>query len=253
MDTILNLGLNDRSVKGLYEATQDLRFSYDCYRRFIQMFGNVVLGIPHSEFERVFSQLKKDEGVTQDQDVSAQGLKSLVASYKRIIRQKAGIEFPDDPYDQLFMAVSAVFDSWNNERAIIYRNINKISHDLGTAVNVQTMVFGNMGADSGTGVMFTRDPSTGERVLYGEYLMNAQGEDVVAGLRTPRPILEIDEDLPGMLEQLKKVARLLEDHYKDMQDIEYHRAGRNIPYTRPRRTAQAALEIARAPAGRGNF
>src|SRR5690606_4704512 len=127
----------------------------------------------------------------------------------------------DDPYDQLFMAVSAVYDSWNNERAIIYRNINKISHDLGTAVNVQTMVFGNMGADSGTGAMFTRDPSTGERVLYGEYLMNAQGEDVVAGLRTPRPILEIDEDLPGMLEQLKKVARLLEDHYKDMPDIEF--------------------------------
>lgn len=249
MDTILNLGLNDRSVKGLYEATQDLRFSYDCYRRFIQMFGNVVLGIPHSEFERVFSQLKKDEGVTQDQDVSAQGLKSLVASYKRIIRQKAGIEFPDDPYDQLFMAVSAVFDSWNNERAIIYRNINKISHDLGTAVNVQTMVFGNMGADSGTGVMFTRDPSTGERVLYGEYLMNAQGEDVVAGLRTPRPILEIDEDLPGMLEQLKKVARLLEDHYKDMQDIEFtiERGKLYILQTRAgKRTAQAALEIARA-------
>lgn len=256
MDTILNLGLNEQSVKGLYEATQDLRFSYDCYRRFIQMFGNVVLGIAHSEFERVLSQLKRDEGVVQDQDVSAEGLQSLVGSYKQIIREKAGIEFPDDPYEQLLMAVSAVFESWNNERAIIYRSINKIPDDLGTAVNVQIMVFGNMGSDSGTGVMFTRDPSTGERVLYGEYLMNAQGEDVVAGLRTPRPISEIDSDLPGMFEQLSQVAKLLEDHYKDMQDIEFtiERGKLYILQTRTgKRTAQATLEIARAMVHEGQI
>ena len=256
MDTILNLGLNEQSVKGLYEATQDLRFSYDCYRRFIQMFGNVVLGIAHSEFERVLSQLKRDEGVVQDQDVSAEGLQSLVGSYKQIIREKAGIEFPDDPYEQLLMAVSAVFESWNNERAIIYRSINKIPDDLGTAVNVQTMVFGNMGSDSGTGVMFTRDPSTGVRVLYGEYLMNAQGEDVVAGLRTPRPISEIDSDLPGMFEQLSQVAKLLEDHYKDMQDIEFtiERGKLYILQTRTgKRTAQATLEIARAMVHEGQI
>jgi pyruvate,orthophosphate dikinase len=256
MDTILNLGLNEQSVKGLYEATQDLRFSYDCYRRFIQMFGNVVLGIAHSEFERVLSQLKRDEGVVQDQDVSAEGLQSLVGSYKQIIREKAGIEFPDDPYEQLLMAVSAVFESWNNERAIIYRSINKIPDDLGTAVNVQTMVFGNMGSDSGTGVMFTRDPSTGVRVLYGEYLMNAQGEDVVAGLRTPRPISEIDSDLPGMFEQLSQVAKLLEDHYKDMQDIEFtiERGKLYILQARTgKRTAQATLEIARAMVHEGQI
>jgi pyruvate,orthophosphate dikinase len=215
-----------------------------------------VLGIPHNEFERVLSQLKKDEGGGQDYEVSAQGLKSLVESYKGIIRDKAGIEFPHDPYEQLFMAVSAVFESWNNERAIIYRKINKIPDDLGTAVNIQTMVFGNMGPDSGTGVMFTRDPSTGERVLYGEYLINAQGEDVVAGLRTPRPISEVDEDLPGMFEQLAKVARLLEDHYKDMQDIEFtiERGKLHILQTRTgKRTAQAALEIARAMVHEGRI
>lgn len=256
MDTILNLGLNDQSVMGLYEATQDLRFSYDCYRRFIQMFGNVVLDIAHHEFERAFSQLKKDEGVVQDQEVPAQGLQSLVETYKDIIRQKAGVEFPSDPYDQLFMAVSAVFRSWNNERAIIYRKINKIPDDLGTAVNIQAMVFGNMGSDSGTGVLFTRDPSTGEHVLYGEYLMNAQGEDVVAGLRTPKHISEIDTDLPGMFDKASQVARLLENHYKDMQDIEFtiERNKLHILQTRTgKRTAQASLEIARAMVKEGQI
>ncbi len=256
MDTILNLGLNDQSVMGLYEATQDLRFSYDCYRRFIQMFGNVVLDIAHHEFERAFSQLKKDEGVVQDQEVPAQGLRSLVETYKDIIRQRAGVEFPSDPYDQLFMAVSAVFRSWNNERAIIYRKINKIPDDLGTAVNIQAMVFGNMGSDSGTGVLFTRDPSTGEHVLYGEYLMNAQGEDVVAGLRTPKHISEIDTDLPGMFDKLSQVARLLENHYKDMQDIEFtiERNKLHILQTRTgKRTAQASLEIARAMVKEGQI
>ncbi len=256
MDTILNLGLNDRSVMGLYEATRDLRFSYDCYRRFIQMFGNVVLNIEHNEFERAFSRLKKDEGVAQDQDVSAEGLKSLIGAYKEIIRRKAGIEFPSDPYTQMFMAVSAVFRSWNNERAIIYRKINKIPDGLGTAVNIQTMVFGNMGEDSATGVLFTRDPSTGEHVLYGEYLMNAQGEDIVAGLRTPKHISEIDSDLPGMLDKLSHVANLLENHYKDMQDIEFtiERNKLYILQTRTgKRTAQASLEIARAMVQEGQI
>ncbi|MGI6164073.1 MAG: pyruvate, phosphate dikinase [Bacillota bacterium] len=249
MDTILNLGLNDRSVMGLYEATQDLRFSYDCYRRFIQMFGNVVLDIPHHEFEAAFSELKKSEGVTQDQDVSAEGLKSLVMTYKSIVKEKAGIDFPTDPYDQLFMAISAVFRSWNNQRAIIYRKINKIPDNLGTAVNIQTMVFGNMGSQSATGVMFTRDPSTGEDVLYGEYLINAQGEDVVAGLRTPEHISDIDNELPGMFGELKAVADLLENHYRDMQDIEFtieHNKLYILQTRTGKRTAQASLEIARS-------
>jgi pyruvate,orthophosphate dikinase len=249
MDTILNLGLNDRSVLGLYDATQDLRFSYDCYRRFIQMFGNVVLDIEHREFEKALSGLKKAEGAAQDQDVSAEGMKALVKTYKAIIKEKAGIDFPSDPYEQLFMAVSAVFSSWNNERAIIYRRINKIPDNLGTAVNIQTMVFGNMGSGSATGVMFTRDPSTGENVLYGEYLMNAQGEDVVAGLRTPEHISEIDNDLPGMFDQLKGVSDLLEDHYRDMQDIEFtieHNKLYILQTRTGKRTAQASLEIARA-------
>ncbi len=256
MDTVLNLGLNDDTVMGLYEATKDMRFSYDCYRRFIQMFGNVVLDIAHYEFEQAFSRLKDEEGVSQDQDVSAQGLQSLVETFKNIIREKSGIKFPDDPYEQLFMAVSSVFNSWENERAIIYRKINRIPDDLGTAVNIQTMVFGNMGSDSGTGVLFTRDPSTGENVLYGEYLINAQGEDVVAGLRTPKHISEIDKDLPGMYEQLSQVARLLEDHYKDMQDIEFtiERKKLYILQTRTgKRTAQASLEIAKAMVKEGQI
>lgn len=249
MDTILNLGLNDQSVRGLYEATQDLRFSYDCYRRFVQMFGNVVLDIAHDEFEEAFSQLKREEGVRQDQDVSAEGLKSLVNTYKAIIKEKTGNDFPSDPYEQLMMAIAAVFRSWNNERAIIYRKINKIPETLGTAVNVQLMVFGNMGADSATGVMFTRNPATGENELYGEYLMNAQGEDVVAGLRTPQHITKIDNDLPGMLAKLREMADLLEDHYHDMQDIEFTIENKKLFVLQTRtgkRTAQASLEIARA-------
>jgi len=256
MDTILNLGLNDKSVMGLCEATGDLRFAYDCYRRFIQMFGNVVLDIAHDEFENAFSDVKTQEGVTQDQDVSAQGLKSLVETYKQIIYERKGVKFPEDPYEQLFMSISAVFRSWNNERAIIYRKVNKIPDNLGTAVNIQAMVFGNMGNDSATGVMFTRNPSTGENSLYGEYLVNAQGEDVVAGLRTPKPISQIDEDLPGMYEQLKRVARILENHYRDMQDIEFtiERKKLYILQTRSgKRTAQASLEIARSMVKEGKI
>ena len=256
MDTILNLGLNDQSVIGLYEATGDRRFAFDCYRRFIQMFGNVVLEIPLSEFENAFAALKSKEGVTEDQNVSAEGLESLTREYKQIIVEKTGIKFPQDPYEQLFMSIAAVFRSWNNERAIIYRKVNKIPDDLGTAVNVQAMVFGNMGDDCATGVMFTRDPATGENCLYGEYLVNAQGEDVVAGIRTPKPISQIDDDLPGMYEQLKRVAQILEDHYKDMQDIEFtiERNKLYILQTRTgKRTAQASLEIARCMVNEGKI
>ncbi|QUL99472.1 MAG: pyruvate, phosphate dikinase [Candidatus Fermentithermobacillus carboniphilus] len=248
MDTILNLGLNDETVMGLYEATGDERFSYDCYRRFIQMFGNVVLGIPHDEFERALSRLKSEEGARLDYEISPDGLKTLVKRYKDIIREKAGVDFPENPYDQLMMAVSAVFRSWNNQRAVIYRKINKIPDDLGTAVNVQTMVFGNMGFDSATGVMFTRNPSTGEKVLYGEYLVNAQGEDVVAGLRTPKPIAEMADELPDAHRELTRIAELLENHYRDMQDIEFtvERGKVYILQTRTgKRTALASLEIAR--------
>ncbi|MGI6358359.1 MAG: pyruvate, phosphate dikinase [Bacillota bacterium] len=248
MDTILNLGLNDQSVIGLAQATGDERFAYDCYRRFIQMFGNVVLELPHDVFEMAFSQVKYEEGVKLDQEVSAAGLRRLVQSYRSLIREKAGVEFPDDPMNQLFMAVGAVFRSWNNQRAIVYRQVHGIPDHLGTAVNIQSMVFGNMGADSGTGVMFTRDPSTGERRLYGEYLMNAQGEDVVAGLRTPKQVDLIDGDLPGMLEQLQQVATLLERHYRDMQDIEFtiERGRLFLLQTRTgKRTARAAIQTAK--------
>jgi len=248
MDTILNLGLNDESVMGLYEATGDLRFSYDCYRRFVQMFGNVVLGISHDEFEKALAQVKNEENVDLDCDISSDGLKRLVQMYKDIVKEKSGVQFPSDPYAQLMMAVSAVFRSWNNQRAIVYRKVNKIPDDLGTAVNIQTMVFGNMGFDSATGVMFTRNPSTGENVLYGEYLVNAQGEDVVAGLRTPKPIAEMEKELPEAYRELKRIAQVLEDQYRDMQDIEFtiQRGKVYVLQTRTgKRTALASLEIAR--------
>lgn len=248
MDTILNLGLNDESVLGLVDATGDPRFAYDCYRRFIQMFGNVVLGIEHDEFEKILAKKRAEENVKLDYEISADGLKDLVAEYKQLVKEKTGREFPDNPREQLMMAVSAVFRSWNNERAIIYRKLNKIPDDLGTAVNVQMMAFGNMGLDCATGVMFTRNPSTGEKVLYGEYLVNAQGEDVVAGLRTPKPIAEMAKELPECHEQLVKIAQLLEDHYRDMQDIEFtiERGKVYVLQTRTgKRTALASLEIAR--------
>ncbi len=248
MDTVLNLGLNDQSVMGLWQATNDLRFALDCHRRFMQMFGNVVLEIPHSEFEKTLGQVRRAEGAAYDHEISPDGLKKVIQGYRKLVKEQAGVEFPEDPMEQLYMAVLAVFRSWNNERAIIYRNINKIPHDLGTAVNVQVMVFGNMGLDSGTGVLFTRNPSTGENRLYGEYLMNAQGEDVVAGLRTPVPIGQMREELPAVYKEIETMAALLEDHYKDMQDIEFtiEHGKLYILQTRTgKRTAQASLEIAR--------
>ncbi len=258
MDTILNLGLTDESVKGLAKQTSNERFAWDAYRRLIQMFGNVVLGIKHEEFEEKLGQMKRKYNAKQDVDLNVDALKELVEEYKEIYR-KHGYEFPQDPYEQLRMAIKAVFDSWNNDRAIVYRKINKIPDDMGTAVNIVTMVFGNMGEDSGTGVAFTRDPRTGEKHLYGEFLPNAQGEDVVAGIRTPHAINEyskqdanrdlptMEEMMPEVYKELLRVAELLEKHYRDMQDIEFtiERGKLYLLQTRNgKRTAAAAVRIA---------
>jgi len=247
MDTILNLGLNDETVEGLKNLTNNERFAYDSYRRFIQMFGNVVMGIPHEEFEEILDKYKKENGLKSDTELTPEMLKNIIADYKELYKKHTGKDFPQDPMEQLFTAIEAVFKSWNNERAIAYRKINKISDDLGTAVNIVMMVFGNMGDDSATGVAFTRNPSTGEKGIYGEYLVNAQGEDVVAGIRTPKPIKEMKNDIPSAYEELLKVAETLEKHYRDMQDMEFtvERGKLYMLQTRTgKRTAQAAVKIA---------
>ena len=247
MDTILNLGLNDVTVEGMATATANRRFAFDAYRRFIQMFGDVVLEIHKHDFEELLTKCKEQQGVKFDQELTAEALSELVAAYKKLVVDRSGRPFPQDPMEQLFMSVEAVFRSWNNERAIVYRNLNRISHDLGTAVNVQAMVFGNMGDDCGTGVAFTRNPSTGEKALYGEFLTNAQGEDVVAGIRTPRPISELKDQMPEMYKQFVKAADTLEHHYKDMQDIEFtiERGRLYMLQTRNgKRTGQAAVQVA---------
>jgi len=221
MDTILNLGLNDDAVKGLAKRTGDERFAYDSYRRFIQMFSEIVMGIPHKVFEELLDKKKKEKGVNLDYELDADALKELVEEYKTKVRELTGKEFPQNPQEQLWMAIEAVFKSWNNKRAIEYRKLHRIPDDWGTAVNVQTMVFGNMEFDSATGVAFTRDPSTGEKVLYGEYLPNAQGEDVVAGIRTPKPISELEKEMPEAYKQLVEIFDRLEKHYRDMMDLEF--------------------------------
>jgi len=221
MDTVLNLGLNDLVVLGLAEATGNRRFAFDAFRRLINMFGDVVMGVDHHHFEREFDAVKTKYGAASDTDVPTVGLEELCFAYKRVYREHVGEEFPQDPMKQLELSIEAVFKSWNGDRAISYRNINGIKGLNGTAVNVQAMAYGNMGDDSGTGVAFTRDPSTGENVFYGEFLVNAQGEDVVAGIRTPRPISEMDDWMPAVYKQLLKVRSILEKHYKDMQDIEF--------------------------------
>ncbi|HEY9720622.1 MAG TPA: PEP/pyruvate-binding domain-containing protein, partial [Oscillatoriaceae cyanobacterium] len=221
MDTILNLGLNDETVAGMIKQTGNERFAYDAYRRFIAMFSNVVLNFRMENFEHLLEQFKRRLGVKADTELDAQTLKEIVGAYKNLVMNHLGIEFPSEPKAQLRMAIEAVFKSWNNDRAITYRNHHKIAHDLGTAVNVQAMVFGNMGDDSGTGVAFTRNPSTGEKALYGEYLLNAQGEDVVAGLRTPQPISSLERDMPEVYAQFVEIANRLEKHYRDMQDLEF--------------------------------
>lgn len=247
MDTVLNLGLNDVTVKSLANQTQNERFAYDCYRRFMQMFGNVVIGLEHGTFEAILSEVKGRYGVTLDTDMSVKALKDVVAEYKKIFLKETGETFQQEPHKQLSMSIDAVFKSWNNRRAITYRKLSNIPDDIGTAVNVQTMVYGNMGEDSGTGVAFTRDPATGGNELYGEYLMNAQGEDVVAGIRTPRHIRELKKDLPDIYENLVQVCETLEKHYRDVQDLEFtiEKGIFYILQTRTgKRTIQAAVKIA---------
>src|SRR5438552_3090796 len=221
MDTVLNLGLNTMTLEGLAALTGDRRFALDNYRRFIQLFSKIVLEVDGHLFESELEQLKQRKRVKSDASLKPGTLEELIESYRAIVRTHARAEFPEDPLEQLRAAIGAVFQSWNNKRAVDYRNFNRIPHELGTAVNVQSMVFGNMGDDSGTGVAFTRDPSTGERKLYGEYLTNAQGEDVVAGIRTPRPIAAMAGELPQAYKQFEQIARKLERHYRDVQDMEF--------------------------------
>ncbi len=247
MDTVLNLGINDVVAKGFAEATSNPRFVYDSYRRFIQMFADVVMGFPKSSFERLFDKIKEDKHVEFDTELSAEDLMEVVEIYKKEYKKHAGEEFPQDPKVQLMEAVKAVFRSWNNERAITYRRLNDIPGSWGTAVNVQEMVYGNRGDDCGTGVAFTRNPATGEKKLYGEYLMNAQGEDVVAGIRTPQSIETLKEVMPECYDEFVKICGILEDHYKDMQDMEFTIENGKLFMLQTRngkRTAQAALKIA---------
>jgi pyruvate, orthophosphate dikinase len=247
MDTVLNLGLNDDTVEALAANTQNERFAWDCYRRFIQMFGDVVLEVEHYLFEQILETAKEKQGVGFDSELSPESLKWMVSEYKKRIQRSTGKPFPMDPKEQLQLAVLAVFRSWNNDRANVYRKINNIPHDIGTAVNVQSMVFGNMGSDSGTGVAFTRNPSTGEKALYGEYLMNAQGEDVVAGIRTPQPIATLAQENMDIYKQFVENSQRLEAHYRDMQDIEFtiERGKLYMLQTRNgKRTASAAIRVA---------
>ncbi|MDD0852634.1 pyruvate, phosphate dikinase [Halobacteriovorax sp. GB3] len=266
MDTVLNLGMNDETVEGMSELTGDARFSWDSYRRFIQMYANVVMGFNHSLLEATLEDLKDARGVDEDTELTAEDLKDLVTVYKQIILEESGRSFPTDPMDQLWQAIGAVFRSWTNPRAIKYRDINGIDHNWGTAVNVQTMVFGNMGDDCATGVCFTRDPSTGDKRFFGEYLINAQGEDVVAGIRTPAPINDeskndsnrnlktLKEAMGETFDELTEVYQKLEAHYKDMQDIEFTIEKGNLFILQTRngkRTASAAIKIASDLVGEG--
>lgn len=247
MDTILNLGLTDAAVEGFAKKTGNPRFAYDSYRRFIQMFSDVVMEISKSKFERVLDDIKEKKGVKFDTELSADDLKDVIAKYKELYKTEKGTDFPQEPTVQLIEAVTAVFRSWDNPRAIYYRRMNDIPGDWGTAVSVQAMVFGNMGDTSGTGVAFTRNPSTGEAKIYGEYLINAQGEDVVAGIRTPQPITKLEQDMPEVFKEFMRIATLLENHYKDMQDMEFTIEDKKLFFLQTRngkRTAPAALQIA---------
>ena len=247
MDTILNLGLNDKAVKGLAKSTGNERFAYDSYRRFIQMFSDVAMEIPKVRFESLLEEMKEKKGVHNDTDLDSEDLKVLVEMYKKVYFEEKHEEFPQDPMKQLELAIKAVFESWNNPRAMIYRKLNDIPHDLGTAVNVQSMVFGNMGDKSGTGVAFTRNPADGENKLFGEFLINAQGEDVVAGIRTPNEISELKDIMPEVYSQFVDATKKLEHHYKDMQDIEFTIENERLFLLQTRagkRTAHAAINVA---------
>jgi len=247
MDTVLNIGLNDETAKGMVELTDDERFVYDAYRRLVQMFGSVVLGISDEAFEDVLDELKEERGITSDTDLTADDWKELTVTFQKIVREHKGFDFPQDPYEQLKLATEAVFKSWFGKRAVDYRNAAKIAHDLGTGVNIVTMVFGNMGWESGTGVAFTRDPATGENVLYGDYLLNAQGEDVVAGIRNTKKIDELGADLPEAYAQFVDICGKLEQHYREMQDVEFTIENGKLWMLQTRdgkRTAKAAIKIA---------
>ena len=247
MDTVLNLGLNDETVQGVIAASGDERFAYDAYRRFVQMFSKIVLDAKGEAFERVIEKYKQKTGAATDADIPADALKRMVEDFKDIARKASGKPFPEESYEQLKLAIEAVFASWNNKRAIDYRNFNKIPHTLGTAVNVQTMVFGNLGKTSATGVAFTRNPSTGEKQLYGDYLVNAQGEDVVAGIRNTSPIAHLRDEMPEVYEQFSTIAQRLEKHYRDVQDMEFtiERGHLYMLQTRAaKRTAAAAVKAA---------
>src|SRR5580658_6923081 len=221
METILNLGLNDKSVQGIAKATKNDRFAYDAYRRFVQMYSSVVIGLPKEDLEARLRAMKSRLGVKDDTQVTADGWRQLVGEYKAYFKQKTGKDFPEDPVEQLWGAIGAVFESWMGEKAVTYRRVEKITGLLGTAVNVVQMVFGNTGDNSGTGVCFTRDPSTGEKIFFGDFLLNAQGEDVVAGIRTPLQLTELKKLMPKVYQQLERVRQTLEKHYRDMQDLEF--------------------------------
>src|SRR5215469_6758869 len=253
MDTILNLGMNDEVVEAVAEKSHNQRFAWDSYRRFLQTYGDVVMGVQkrseeeHDPFEDIIEEVKRSAKAQKDTDLSADHLKTLVERFKRLIRARTGKDFPQDPQEQLWGAIGAVFGSWNNDRAIVYRRKYGIPHDWGTAVNVQTMVFGNRGDTSATGVAFTRDPATGEKVFYGEYLINTQGEDVVAGVRTPHPVAQLAKEMPGAHKELMKVRSILEKHFRDMQDLEFTVEDSKLYILQTRngkRTGFAAVRIA---------
>ena len=247
MDTILNLGLNDETVEGLATLTENPRFAYDSYRRFIQMFGDVVMEIDKRKFDAIFDGKKEERGCEFDVDLTTDDLKDIISGYKALVKEEMGRDFPQQPKDQLMEAIMAVFRSWNNDRAILYRKLNEIPDSIGTAVNVQSMVFGNMGDTSGTGVAFTRNAANGEKALFGEFLVNAQGEDVVAGIRTPQPIAEMAQAFPEVYKEFVRIAELLENHYKDMQDMEFTVEREKLYMLQTRngkRTAPAAVKIA---------
>jgi len=247
MDTVLNLGLNDKSVEGLAQLSDNRRFAFDSYRRFIQMFGNVVIGIEHGKFEMLLDNEKESRGITSDLDLRTEDLEQIVIKYKELVKKETGQDFPQDPIEQLWGSINAVFGSWHNPRANKYRELNNIVGLIGTAVNIQSMVFGNLGETSGTGVAFSRNPSNGENEYYGEYLMNAQGEDVVAGIRTPFPVSELEKDNPAIYKQLIDFKDILEDHYKDMQDMEFTIQNGELYLLQTRggkRTGLAAIKIA---------
>ena len=247
MDTILNLGLNETVVNAIAEKSGNSRWAWDCYRRFIQMYSDVVMEVGKKYFEELIDAMKEKKGVKQDVELTAEDLKELANQFKAEYKEKIGADFPDDPKEQLMGAIKAVFRSWDNPRANVYRRDNDIPYSWGTAVNVQSMAFGNMGDDCGTGVAFTRDPATGEKGLFGEFLTNAQGEDVVAGVRTPMHISEMGEKFPEAFEEFNKVCKILEDHYRDMQDMEFtveHGKLYMLQTRNGKRTAQAALKIA---------